>query len=321
MKRLTSAAMLAVFFLLLPIQASAAELLIPVGRVVGLQLKTDTVTVAAFDDVLGRQAKAAGLRIGDEIIKVDGKTVSDSEDIRDALTDCGDCVKLTIRRGSKQSVLEVKPQSGEDGARLGVYLRQGISGIGTVTWYDPDTGKFGALGHGVNTSKGQPLKMTVGSAFDAEILSVKKGKSGEPGQLKGNASPECICGTICRNTPQGLFGTTNQAWKGEPLPAAQWEELHSGSAKILSTVAGAAPREYSVEILKIYPSDRSDGRNMLLKVTDSELLSATGGIVQGMSGSPIIQDGRLVGAVTHVLVNDPTMGYGIFIQNMLDAAA
>ena len=148
-----------------------------------------------------------------------------------------------------------------------------------------------------------------------------KGRCGEPGQLKGSADPSGKCGILLRNTPQGVFGTTSRGWTGQAIPTAAYDEIKTGSAVIVSTVDGSGPREYSVEILKIYPEDRSDCRNLLLRVTDPKLLAATGGIVQGMPGSPIIQDGKLVGAVTHVLVNDPTTGYGIFIENMLDAAA
>ena len=163
--------------------------------------------------------------------------------------------------------------------------------------------------------------MREGSAYAGRILSVRRGTSGEPGQLRGSAMGDSPLGQLRKNTPQGVFGFTRRGWTGQPLPVASYEEVTTGPAVIRSTVAENRVGEYSVEILKIYPRDRSDHRNFLLRVTDPELLEATGGIVQGMSGSPIIQNGRLIGAVTHVLVNDPTTGYGIFIENMLDAAA
>ena len=321
MKRLWNCLAAALVLLgLMPVNARAAEALIPVGAVVGLQLSDGTVTVAAFDDAAGTQARDAGLKIGDEILKIDETAIGCSEDVRRALQDCDGDAELTLRRGSRRCTVTVPVRRVGDTPRLGIYLRQGIAGVGTVTFYAPQTGKFGTLGHGVSDTGGNLLNMKSGSAFAAEVLSVKKGKCGEPGQLKGASDDSGTCGTLLRNTPQGVFGVTSRGWEGKALPTAHWEELRTGEATIRSTVTGDTPREYSVEILKIYPKDRSDGRNLLLKVTDPALLETTGGIVQGMSGSPILQDGKLVGAVTHVLVNDPTMGYGIFIENMLDAA-
>lgn len=322
MKRLCNLLASTIFFLfLLPANAHAAELLIPGGQIIGLQLQNGSVTVAAFDDVLGGNARDAGLKIGDEICSVDGHSVSCAEDIRSALAQSDTQVTLSVRRDGKSRSVTVMPRQTTEGPRLGIHLKQGITGIGTVTWYNPETGIFGTLGHGVSDSGGTLLNMTKGSAYQAEVVSVKKGQHGEPGLLKGSAEPLGICGTLLRNTPQGVFGVTKQGWLGEPLPVADFEEITTGPATIRSTVSGSAVQEYSVDILKIYPRDRSDGRNFLLRVTDQELLSQTGGIVQGMSGSPICQNGKIVGAVTHVLVNDPTAGYGIFIENMLDAAA
>ena len=301
--------------------ALAAELLIPGGQIIGLQLCRDTVTVAAFDDKLGAAGKSAGLQIGDEILSVNGRAVSTAEDVRSAL-ECSDgTVEMWVNRQGREKKLKLTPAITEQGPRLGVYLRDGITGIGTVSWYDPDTGKFGTLGHGVSDSGGKLLDMTKGGAYCADVVTVKKGVAGEPGQLKGAVSVAGQIGELYRNTQQGVFGTSAAGWKGEPLPVGEAEDVRTGDAVIRSTVSGRDVREYSVEILKIYPSSRTDGRNLLLRITDPALLEATGGIVQGMSGSPIIQDGKLVGAVTHVLVNDPTTGYGIFIENMLDAAA
>ena len=301
-RQLYTIAFAILFLFLLPIGADAAQLLIPGGQIIGLQLQNGSVTVAAFDDCLGSAARDAGLKIGDEILSIDGCNVSCAEDIRTALKNGSSQVTLSVRRSGKPHSLDMTPQQTKDGPRLGIHLKQGITGIGTVTWYDPDSGLFGTLGHGVNDSKNGLLKMTSGNAYDAQVISVKKGACGEPGLLKGSAEPLDICGTLLRNTPQGVFGTTKQGWRGEPLPVANFDEIQPGTASIRSTVSGSTVQEYSVEILKIYPEDRPDGRNFLLKVTDPVLLSKTGGIVQGMSGSPIIQDGKLVGAVTHVCV-------------------
>ena len=312
---------LMVLFLSIPQTALAAQLLIPGGQLVGLELSSDTVTVAAFDDVCGSAAREAGLRIGDQIRSINGETVKNAEDVRRALQNASGTAVLTVLRGGKEVKLRLVPADTREGRRMGVYLRQGIAGVGTLTFYDPESDVFGTLGHGVNDGKGELAAMTGGRACEASVSAVRKGKAGNPGQLKGSADGENILGQLKKNTPQGVFGTSRTGFAGEPLPVAEFGDVTLGDATIRSTVSGSTVREYSVEILKIYPVDRADCRNFLIRVTDPELLKTTGGIVQGMSGSPIIQDGKLIGAVTHVLVNDPTMGYGIFIENMLNAAA
>lgn len=302
------------------VTAFAADMLVPVGRVIGLELYDDTVTVVAFDDCI-RTGRDAGLQIGDELLQIDGKTVETADDVRRALNSSDGSVDITLARGGKQRQVHLEPEITEQGPKLGVFLRQGITGIGTVTWYDPETDSFATLGHAVNDNKGNLLQMTRGCAYPARIVSVQKGKSGAPGQLRGALDTDVLLGQLTGNTASGVFGTAPGGWEGQAIPVGSCEEVSPGPAKIRSTVADGAPGEYSVEIIKLYPKSRADGRNMLLKVTDPALIAATGGIVQGMSGSPIIQEGKLIGAVTHVLVNDPTTGYGIFIENMLDAAA
>ena len=320
MKRLWKPIFFFMMLALLPVRVLARELLIPGGQVVGLQLQEDCVTVAAFDEILGGAAREAGLKIGDTLVKIDDRPVTCAEDVLSVLEEGPEAVSLTIRRGLKEHTLSLTPRETPEGKRLGIHLRQGIAGIGTITFYDPRTGLFGTLGHGVSTGKGGLLPMTRGSACEAEVLSVQRGKAGTPGQLRGSAGGLPICGTLLKNTPQGVFGMAERGWSGDAIPTAEFSEVHTGAATIRSTVSGRAVQEYSVEILKIYPEGRPDGRNFLLRITDPVLLEKTGGIVQGMSGSPILQDGKLVGAVTHVLVNQPDTGYGIFIENMLDAA-
>ena len=305
----------------LPRYAWADTLLVPVGRVVGLEIGDDTVVVAAYDDALGAQARQAGLEIGDEIVEIDGRQIDSAEDIRKTLSRSDGAVELLVCREGKERTLRLSPCITKEGPKLGVYLRCGVTGIGTVTYYDPDTGAFGTLGHGVSDSGGKVVRLVKGSVYRASVLSVKRGLSGEPGQLRGAFSSSEPIGMLWANTARGVFGRVDVPWEGDPVPTADSSEVKTGDAQIRSTVAGDVVQEYSVEIVKIYPGDRADGRNLLLRVTDPALLEATGGIVQGMSGSPILQDGKLVGAVTHVLVNDPTTGYGIFIENMLDAAA
>lgn len=321
MKKFTVSIALALIFLASPFGVSAAELLIPGGQVIGLELKNDRVTVAAFDEVLGAPAKSAGLKPGDRILDVDGQKIRCAQDVRQALARSDGQVALSVQRNGKTIQVQLRPSITSDGPRLGVYLKEGVTGVGTVTWCDPEDGAFGALGHGVNDTAGNLLTMEEGQIYDATVVSVKKGEIGKPGQLMGALAENSPIGILEKNTAQGLFGKVQQSFPGEPLPVAEPDEIRTGPATIRSTIHNQTIQQYSVEIVKIYPGDRSEGRNMLLKVTDPILLETTGGIVQGMSGSPIIQDGKLVGAVTHVLVNDPTTGYGIFIENMLDAAA
>jgi len=321
MKKMTKYIASAVVWLwLLPLNIFAKDL-IPVGEIVGLELRDDTVTIAAFDEELGAGSKASGLAVGDKILQMDNLQISCTDDVREALMHSKGRVRMTVSRNGKEKTFHLTPEITAEGPKLGIYLRQGINGIGTVTFYDPDTGKFGTLGHGVNTADGQLLKLTRGNAYPARINTVRKGKCGEPGQLMGSIESPSPIGTLYANTNHGVFGTTDIGWEGKAIPVGKSKDTHTGAATILSTVSGDEVREYSVDILKIYPKSGQAGRNLLVKITDPALLSATGGIVQGMSGSPIIQDGKLVGAVTHVLVNDPTTGYGIFIENMLDAAA
>ncbi len=319
-----SAIRLAAFFLcvcICAISAYGAEYLIPVGQVIGLELTDNMVTVAAFDDHLGRKAQAAGLRIGDKILRIDSKAITCAEDVRQALSCSDGTITLVLQRKDKQETLTLQPEITKEGPKLGIFLKEGVTGIGTVTYYDPDTGNFGALGHGVNNPNGEILKLVKGSVYAAQVASVKKGQAGQPGQLRGSLCGKEPLGSLTRNTNQGLFGKAQIPWSGKALPIATAGEIREGSAKILSTVNGSTVQEYSVEILKIYPQTRSGDKNMLIQITDPHLLAATGGIVQGMSGSPVVQNGKIIGAVTHVLVNDPTRGYCIFIENMLDAAA
>ena len=321
MKRFTfRVAALLLCLTVLPGYAWAETMLVPVGRVVGLEIGDDSVVVAAYDDALGSQARQAGLEIGDEIVEIDGRQIDSAEDVRETLTRSDGAVELVVRREGKERTIRLSPCITKEGPKLGVYLRCGVTGIGTVTYYDPETGAFGTLGHGVSDSGGRTVRLVQGKVYRASVLSVKRGAAGDPGQLRGAFSSGGSIGTLWSNTARGVFGRVDVPWEGEALPTADSGDVKTGAARIRSTVAGETVQDYSVEIVKIYPGDRADGRNLLLRVTDPALLEATGGIVQGMSGSPIIQDGKLIGAVTHVLVNDPTRGYGIFIENMLDAA-
>ena len=269
--------------LLLPTTVRAADTLIPVGRIVGLELHNDTVTVAAFDE--GSVAQAAGIRIGDRLLSIDGKTVTCVQDVRKALDSSTGSVRIALQRGQDTQTVRVEPAISPEGPKLGIYLRQGTTGIGTVTYYDPDTKTFGALGHGVNSPSGQLLRLVSGNVYSARVTSVRRGRSGDPGQLIGTLTEKESIGMLLRNCAQGVFGKLDVPFRGSAMPVGRSDEVKAGSATILSTVSGTAPQEYSVEIVKIYPASRQNGRNMLIRITDPALLSATGGIVQGMGVS------------------------------------
>ncbi len=308
---------LALALVLLASPAFAAKLLVPVGQAVGLELSGGGITVVEAE--AGSPGGKAGLLPGDVISEVNGSPVATPEALQKALSGEGGAVALTVRRGKDTLSLSAEPAGTP--RRLGITVRKGMAGIGTITYYDPATGCFGALGHGVSDPAGTLLPLESGTVLRARVAEVEKGRIGTPGRLSGSFAPAGVLGELSKNTPCGVFGRSKTGWPGLALPVAEPEEVQVGPATILSNVSGTEVQEYSVEILKIYPGDRACGRNLLLHVTDPRLLEVTGGIVQGQSGSPIVQNGRFVGAVTHVLVNDPTMGYGIFLETMLDAAA
>ena len=299
--------------------------LIPVGQTVGVKLFSDGVLVVGFSD--GESpAKDCGLKEGDVITAIGGQSLDTIEEFRQLLAENGeDAAALTVKRGSRTIELSAEPEKDEDGEyRLGAWVRDSMAGIGTMTFYDPQSGVFGALGHGVtDVDTGQLLPLDHGSIMDASVKAVKKGERAAPGELKGDFDLTRDSGTLYANTDCGIFGTLNAEdgakLTGKACPLAPRSEVRAGPATILTTVSGNETKEYAIEIEKVYSASASS-RNLLLHVTDEALLEQTGGVVQGMSGSAILQDGKLVGAVTHVLVDDPTRGYGIFIENMLSAA-
>ena len=309
--------------------ALASGSLIPVGETVGIQMKMDGVLVAGVTDVQTADgavcpAREAGLRAGDVIVAVDGRAVHTSAELIEAVEDMAADASVTVTRGGQRRDVRVHPaREAGGGLRLGLWLRDGVSGVGTVTYIDPQTGAFGALGHGVNdTETGVLLPVADGDVCRARIVDVRRGVSGAPGELAGSFDPGDVVGCINANTPCGIFGVISGSLGAlrPAVPVGSPEDVEKGPATILACVAGQDTEEYDVEISRTGMAAGS-GRDLMVRVTDPELLERTGGIVQGMSGSPILQNGRLVGAVTHVLVNDPTRGYGIFIDTMLDAAA
>lgn len=313
-------------------QSAAAmeqRLLIPGGKAVGIAIETEGVVLVGMSDlgVTASPARLAGLKSGDIITKVNGERIYSADDLSALLT-AGESAELSIVRDGRDSTLSIVPvQDARDGkARIGAWVRSGTMGVGTLSYIDPESGSYAALGHPISdVDTGVMLPVADGNIYESRIVRVKKGERGDPGELVGEFLQEdAPLGSVVSNSATGIYGSYAAADVSEflypdGLPAATREQLHTGSAQILSEVDDEI-RAYDVEIEHIESGHSSDYRTLVIRVTDEALLEKTGGIVQGMSGSPIIQDGRLVGAVTHVFVNDPTRGYGIFIGDMLSRA-
>lgn len=303
----------------------------PMGKTVGIKLFSDGVLVIGLSDIKTDEgsaspAKACGLQEGDIITHINSEEVNSIEEVQALLQElAGESMSVRIVRNSAYSQVTAQAvQCSADGAyKLGAWIRDSMAGIGTMTFYDPETKIFGTLGHGINdidTSMLMPLQS--GSIMPSVVSDVKKGLSGQPGELHGSFQVDRDLGQLYANTKGGVFGllTDDSLISGKDLlPVAKASELRLGRASILCNISGDRVEEFTVEITKLY-TDAADTRDLMLHVTDKRLLDATGGIVQGMSGSPILQNGKLVGAVTHVMLNDPTKGYGILADHMLSIA-
>ena len=304
--------------------------LYPGGTPFGVKFMTEGVLIVGFCDVdtaSGRTnpSSAAGLSVGDRIIAVNGKRICGLGELsRIVESSGGKSISLTYRRGGNEHTATLTPaySLSEGCYKTGAYVKDNGAGIGTVTYIVPNSLEFGGLGHGICESDGGKLvPISRGAVVNVGIDGVEKGKSGTPGELRGHFKSG-KSGSLLQNTDCGVFGVLATLPEGlpcEPLYLGLRDEVKEGRAYIWSTLEGNVPRRYEIEISNI---DRSAaaGKCFSVKVTDKALIDASGGIVQGMSGSPIIQNGKLVGAITHVMINDPTAGYGIFIENMLAAA-
>ena len=311
---------------------SDKTMVIPGGMPVGIYLETDGVMVLGTDEVEsidGTMCEPAKhlVKAGDYIQKIDGEKVSSKEELVEAVAQLNQQeVILQVERNGEEIQIKLEAiECKKDEYKLGIWVRDNAQGLGTITYLTTES-KFGALGHGihdVDTSK--LLKISKGRVYATSIKDIKKGEYGIPGGMEGIIiyNNYNILGTIEKNTEAGIFGKIDRIdtlfTDQTPVEIALKEEVEEGAAIIRCAVEGKV-KEYKIEIKKIDIDAKEINKGILLEITDKELLKVTGGIVQGMSGSPIIQDGKLVGAVTHVLVNSPDTGYGIFIENMLDAS-
>lgn len=305
---------------------STRPYVVPSGEIVGLRLFTKGVMIVGYqsvetEDGLLCPAKDAKLQKGDVIVKLDGTEVTSSTQVENLITSSeGKTIEVEFERKGEKSVVALKPalSKSEGKYKTGLWIRDSAAGIGTLTFYDKESRMFACLGHAVcDIDTGDILPLADGDIVDATINGCVKGKQGSAGELCGSFKKDRE-GVICLNDSIGVYGIFECADESErEIPVAAKSEVKEGRAQIISTVEGESKAYYDIEIEKLDP-DGKDSKNLIIKITDAKLLEKTGGIVQGMSGSPIIQNGYLVGAVTHVFVNDPTRGYGIYAESMLE---
>ncbi|MBR2972247.1 MAG: SpoIVB peptidase [Clostridia bacterium] len=292
-------------------------MLIPGGAIFGAKIKQSYVSVQNPGEI-------KDLKPGDKIISLNGRKISSVGDVKEFIESLDEkSITLVCERGGKEVTVKITPKKQDGEYKLGLILKDGAAGIGTITYIDPKTGTFGGLGHGIcDTDTGEVIKLSNGQVCGVILSGVKKGENGRPGELSGLLTDK-VSGDIYTNTECGLFGRLDKIpdmINATPIKIAHREDVHEGDATILSTVKAGGTKEYKIKILDI-DKNSTETKSFKIKVTDPTLIAITGGVVRGMSGSPIIQDGKLVGAVTHVMVADPTEGYGIFIENMLNASA
>lgn len=311
------------------VQVVEKKRVIPGGIPIGIYLETEGVYVVGTSEVeasdgLHYEPAYQVVQSGDYILAVNGKRISDKDDlIKCVQENQSNIMILKLLRSSE--VIQVRlsaVQTKEDDYKLGIWVKDDIQGIGTLTYITEDM-KFGALGHGIaDTDTGELLEASGGSLYDTNILDIVKGERGTPGEISGmiTYSGSHVRGSIKSNTPAGIFGVTNQSLRneisGEPVDVAFKQEIRKGTAYIRSSVSGEL-QDYEIQIQEIRLNEDDVNKGMIFQVTDSALLQLTGGVIQGMSGSPILQNGKLIGAVTHVFVNDPAKGYGIFAETMV----
>ncbi|QVK20303.1 SpoIVB peptidase [Mycoplasmatota bacterium] len=292
--------------------------LIPSGESIGIKLETGVYIDKTFGVNGKSPSEDAGIRPGDKILKFNNKIIESSSDIKEELDNItpSKTISIVIERNGKELKKEIKPII-RDGVRtLGLYLNDNIVGVGTLTYVFPEYDLFGALGHGINDTK---IKVDSGYITKSIVMEIEKGSIGNPGEKKAIISDKEI-GIVTKNTITGIYGViTNSHFENQKVyPIADKEEVKTGKAQILTVIKDNKVETFDVEILEVTKQNEKDIKSMKIKITDEKLLTRTGGIIQGMSGSPIIQNGKIIGAITHVLINDPTMGYGIYIEWMLE---
>lgn len=299
---------------------------IPLGNLIGLKLYTSGVLVIGMTEIEGKKPyENSGIEEGDMIVEVNNKEVTCTAELISTVNEAkGEDLNIKYVRDGVEYVANIEPiRTEKNEYKLGLWVRDGAAGIGTMTYYEPQTGKFAALGHGIIDIDTEDLiNISSGELVSSRIASIVKGEEGSPGEIKGSITNGYTIGEINSNTGFGIYGNIKDTSRlninnGNEYEVANRDEIKTGKATILLNLENEVRKEYEIEITKIFRNNNTNNKSMLIKVTDEKLLELTGGIIQGMSGAPIIQNGKFVGAVTHVLVNDPTSGYAVFGDLMI----
>lgn len=318
--------LLTISFLIIPkITLAYSDYIIAGGENIGIELNSSGVIIVGTYEVEGNNpAKKANLKNGDKIIKINNQEVTNIENMLEAIenADNKENITITYQRGNEENttVLELKKDK-DNVYKTGLYVKDSITGVGTLTYIDPNTKLFGALGHEIiEKTTGQKLEIKDGKIYSSEVTGVTRSTLGKPGEKSAKYDSNDVFGSVFENTTHGIFGNYTDDIPNKKLYAVGTaEDIKTGEATILTVVDGNTVEEFNINILKVN-SNENVTKNILFEVTDENLLKTTGGIIQGMSGSPIIQNEHIIGAVTHVVVDDPTKGYGILITTMLEEA-
>ena len=304
----------------------AKTTVVPMGNAIGMKLYTAGVLVVGMSEIEGKKPyENSGIKEGDRIIQINQNQIDNTDDLMKAVNRSdGNNISIKYVRDEKTITTSIKPvKNSSNEYKIGLWVRDAAAGVGTLTFYEPSSGMFAALGHGImDIDTAELIKIANGELVTTNILSINKGTKGNPGEIRGTIEAGHTIGSISKNTKFGVFGTINKTpflntSNINEMQVALREEIKIGKAQIICELENGKKEYYDIEIQRIFINNNKDNKSMLIKVTDKKLLEKTGGIIQGMSGAPIIQNGKFVGAITHVLVNDPSIGYGVFADIML----
>ncbi len=300
---------------------------VPLGKAIGMRLYTEGVLVVGMSEIEGQKPyENSGIETGDKIIEINNIEINNTDELIQCVNNSnGSNIEIKyINDKNEEEVANILPaKTSNNEYKLGLWVRDAAAGVGTITFYEPSTGKFGALGHGINdVDTYELIDIANGELVTTNIIDIVKGEEGSPGEIRGIIEDGKTIGSVSKNTSFGVYGNMLDTSrlninKNNELEVANRSEIKTGKAEIMCELENGKVENYEIEIQKIFLENNSDNKSMLIKVTDEELIEKTGGIIQGMSGAPIIQNGKFIGAVTHVLVNDPKMGYAVFGDLMI----